>query len=290
MALNRSLAGKTYPPVTTEVTCEALQKYARAYSDENVRYFDPSLASGIVAPPMFNAVVTWLALITVISDPELRVDLMRLLHRSQDMHFFAPLRPLDQISATATISSIESGTAGETITIRLEALNHRHQFVSRTHFEALIRGRRERNGALSSPGTMTPSREPLLTVSQTIDRDQAVRYADASGDRNPIHLDDAVARMAGLPGVIVHGLCTMAFTSKTIIEHFCGSNPERLKRLSVRFSRPVFPGDVISTHFWHEGGQDAAAIYSYETCNQAGGLVIRDGIAEVEQLGANRLE
>src|SRR5262245_55084159 len=119
MALNRSLIGKTYPHSTSVVTLEALQRYARAYNDDNPAYFGSSAAGGIVAPPMFNVVVTWLALITVISDPELCVDLMRLLHQRQDMQFFAPIRCNDQISATATIISIENSRAGEFITIGL---------------------------------------------------------------------------------------------------------------------------------------------------------------------------
>jgi acyl dehydratase len=283
MALNRSLVGKTYPPVTTEVSLEALQKYARAYNDDNLSYFEPSATGGIVAPPMFNAVVTWLPLITAISDPELHVDLMRLLHRSQDMRFFAPIRPEDRISASATIVSIETGTAGEIITIGLESSNQQSQMVSQTRFTALIRGRRERDqpGQMDSSGTMTGSREPVLTVSQSIDRDQTVRYANASGDRNPIHLDNAAARMAGLPGIIVHGLCTMAFTSKVIIDHLCGGNPARLRRLAVSFSRPVFPGDIITTIVRRESDRDGVMCFSYETCKRAGVAVIRDGIAEI---------
>src|SRR5438270_1383680 len=115
MPLNRALAGKSYGPVITEVTLDALQKYARAYNDDNLSYFAPATPTGIIAPPMFNAVVTWLALITVLSDPELRVDILRLLHKSQDMEFLVPIRPDDRISATASIISIESGAAGELI-------------------------------------------------------------------------------------------------------------------------------------------------------------------------------
>lgn len=286
MALNQSLAGKIYPPVTTEVTLAALQKYARAYNDDNPSYFEPSAIGGIIAPPMFNAVVAWLPLITVLSDPELRVDLMRLVHRSQDMRFFAPIRPDDRISASATIVSIENSTAGEIITIGLEASNQQRQTVSQTRFTALIRGRREREMAAqaSSPSSTAALREPVLTVSQTIDRDQTVRYADASGDHNPIHLDKAVARMAGLPGIIVHGLCTMAFTSKVIIGHLCGGNPARLRRLAVSFSRPVFPGDPITTIVWRENDRDGVMCFSYETHRRPGVAVIRDGIAEISPI------
>jgi acyl dehydratase len=282
MALNQSLAGKTYAPVTTEVTLEALQSYARAYNDDNPCYFGPP-ASRIIAPPMFNAVVAWLPLITAISDPELRVDLLRLLHRRQDMRFFSPIRPGDRISASATIISIERAAAGENMTIGLDAWNQQRQTVSRICFTAFIRARRERDtsGQALPPGDMATMREPAVTVAQTIDLDQTVRYAEASGDRNPIHLDDAAARLAGLPGVIVHGLCTMAFTSKVIIDQLCCGNPARLSRLAASFSRPVFPGDVITTSVWDEGDRDGLRCFSYETRRRAGVAVIREGIAEI---------
>jgi acyl dehydratase len=283
MALNRVLVGKRYSPVAIDVTREALQEYALAYNDDNLFYFNPSAGREIIAPPMFNAVVTWLALITAISDPELRVDLLRLLHRGQDMQFFAPIRPNDRISVCASIISIESGAAGETITIGLDASNQRQQqMVSRTSFTALIRRRSVRDkpppSSLERPATR---REPLLKVSQLIDPDQAVRYANASGDRNPIHLDDTVARMAGLPGIIVHGLCTMAFASKVMVDHLCGGNPARLRRLAVNFSRPVFPGDTITTMVWREQDRDDVMCFGYETCNAAGVAVLRDGVAEI---------
>jgi acyl dehydratase len=236
---------------------------------------------------MFNAVVTWLALISVISDPELHVDLLRLLHRSQDMWFFAPIRPEDEIATTATIISIDEAAAGETFTIGLAASNRKQEMVSRSTFTALIRKRRDREGFAQAGPTerLAGSREVLFTASRQIDSDQTVRYAEASGDRNPIHLDEAVARMAGLPGIIVHGLCTMAFTADLVVGHLCGGDPARLRRLAVTFARPVFPGDVITTTAWRANGRDNLMRFAYETCNSAGVVVLRDGIAEVSSAG-----
>ncbi len=283
MALNRSLVGNSYPATTTAVTLDAIQKYARAYGDDNARYFEPSAPSGIIAPPMFTVVVTWLALITAISDPDLRVDVMRLLHTREDIRFFMPIRPGDQIAARASIIAVDDAPAGEVITIGLDASNQHQQTVSRSRFMALIRGRRGRDSL--HPGGVSGSRasrsEPVLTVSQSIDFDQTARYADASGDHNPIHLDAAVARMAGLPGIIVHGLCTMALTSKVIISHLCAGDPTRLTRLAVSFSRPVFPGDRLTTNLWREDEANGASCFSYEICNAAGAAVLRDGVAEV---------
>jgi acyl dehydratase len=282
MALNRSLVGKTYPPVVTEIDTDALQKYARAYGDDNPLYFAPT-TGGIIAPPMYHTVVTWLALITVIGDPELRVDLLRLLHKRQEMEFLAPIRSGDQITACASIVSIEGGAQGETITIYLEASNQRQQPVSRSRFTALIRGRRDRDATvpLRPSAPEMPSREPLLRVSQKIDLDQTYRYAEASGDRNPIHLDENVARLAGLPGIIVHGLCTMALISKAIVNHLCDGSPLRLKRLTASFSRPVFPGDTITTVLYHETDSAGNRSFTFETYNGERSAVIREGRAVV---------
>ena len=56
--------------------------------------------------------------------------------------------------------------------------------------------------------------EPRAEIVQQISADQPDRYADASGDRFVIHLDDEAARAVGLPGRILHGFCTLAFTSR----------------------------------------------------------------------------
>src|SRR5829696_3592610 len=89
------------------------------------------------------------------------------------------------------------------------------------------------------------AREPAAEVSQTFDADQTFRYAEASGDPMQIHLDEQFAKAVGLPGIIIHGLCTMAFTSVAAIEHACPDDPERLKRLAVRFSKTVQPKQTI---------------------------------------------
>ena len=129
------------------------------------------------------------------------------------------------------------------MSVALEARNQRDETVNRSTFTVFIRGRRDSGVPDRIEAFIRRGRpgQPLLMVDQTVDTDQTFRYAEASGDRNPIHVDENVAKMAGLPGIILHGLCTMAFTSKVMIDNLCGGDPKRLKRLTVRFSRPVFP-------------------------------------------------
>jgi acyl dehydratase len=282
MALNKACTGKEYPPVTTDVTAEATQQYARAYNDDNPAFFDAARPGGIVAPPMFGVVVTWQSVLSAVMDPAVEADVLRLVHGEQDMEFLAPIRPGDRITSTAKIESIETKSTGETMDVRLEAKNQRGEKVVRAMFSVFIRagGRR---GAPAQAQEPEPERgEKVVEVTQQIDPDQTARYADASGDRNPIHLDENVARMAGLPGIIVHGLCTMAFTSKVIIDRLCGGDPARLRRLRVRFSRPVRPGQKITTRVWRGADRDGRRVFAYETFNPEGQAVIKGAVAEVD--------
>jgi len=281
MSLNRQLIGKQYPPQDYGVTAEAAMRYARAYNEDNPWFFDTARPDGIMAPPMFGVAMSWLSIIMVMSDSDLGVDLLRLLHGEQDMYFSRTVVPGDIVTSTAEIIAIEERAAGESLVIEVRCTNQRGEPVQRQLFNAVIRGKGKRDKRGDEPREEPPSGESLLQVSQPIDADQTYRYAQASGDHNPIHVDENVAKMAGLPGIIVHGLCTMAFTSKVMIDHLCDRDPRRLKRLRVRFSRPVFPGQTIATTIWSRPDRDGRKVYAYETDNPDGKAVIKDGIVEV---------
>src|SRR5438309_10442878 len=79
-----------------------------------------------------------------------------------------------------------------------------------------------------SPGQALPPLTKHVTV------EQIRQYAEASGDRNPIHLDETFARSAGLPGVIAHGMLTMAFANQMVTEWLCDRS--MLMRLQCRFA------------------------------------------------------
>jgi acyl dehydratase len=281
MGLNRNLIGKQYSPQEYGVTVEAITRYARAYNEDNPWFLDTARPDGIIAPPMFGVVMSWLAIMMVVTDSDLNVDILRLLHSEQDMYFFLPVVPGDIVTSTAKVSAVEERISGESLTIEVYSTNQRAEPVQRMLFSALIRGKGKRDRNHENAAEEPPSGKPLLQVSQLIEADQTYRYAQASGDHNPIHVDENVAKMAGLPGIIVHGMCTMAFASKVMIDHLCQRDPRRLKRLRARFSRPVFPGQTITTTVWPRPDRGDLKVYAYETANPDGKAVIKEGIAEV---------
>jgi acyl dehydratase len=108
------------------------------------------------------------------------------------------------------------------------------------------------------------------------DDDQTYRYAEASGDRTAFHLDDDVARAAGHPGKIVHGLCTMAMASRAIVSVVCEGDPARLARIAGRFGAPAFPGNDLTVTIYDAGDGG----YAYEA-ESGGAVVMANGRAEV---------
>ena len=84
--------------------------------------------------------------------------------------------------------------------------------------------------------------------------------------------------MSGLPGIINHGLCTMAMTGWAALEQFAGGDVHRLSRLAVRFAKPVLPGQDITTRFYDLPATDGARTVGFETY-VGDEAVIRDGLA-----------
>lgn len=88
--------------------------------------------------------------------------------------------------------------------------------------------------------------QPLRSLSKApISREQLIQYAKASGDSNPIHLDENFAKAAGFPSVIAHGMLSMAFMGDCVNYNFSPTEFE-LKSFSCRFKKVTFPGDTIT--------------------------------------------
>ena len=117
---------------------------------------------------------------------------------------------------------------------------------------------------------------PDLTV--TPDRYLTVRYAGASGDFNPIHIDEEFARSVGLPGRILHGLWTMAQVARAQTE--AAGGPDRLRRLSVQFRGMGVPEqEVVVTSKVREVSEGVAVIDA--EARQGDTRIVRRGEAEV---------
>ncbi|EFQ82476.1 MaoC-like protein [Aeromicrobium marinum DSM 15272] len=267
-------------PSTTEVTGDQIAAYAAATNDPH-----PWHLSGRQAPIVFAVVPTFTLMAERAMAPVPDHLMLRILHGEQDIRSHRPIVAGDRLTSRSRVVGIHGKSSGVVVTTAIETVDDTGAPVVSQSFAGFFRGGRwEPDAGEAFPEhALSPrvsARPADFVVQQRIDPDQTHRYAAASGDPMPIHTDDEFARAMGLPGIIAHGLCTMAFTSVGLVETVCPADPGRLSRLAVRFAGIARPGDQLSTRYFDLGAAGSDAAFGFTTmCGDD--PVITDGLAVV---------
>jgi acyl dehydratase len=248
MPLNFGLTGKTYEPVTRVVDAEEIARYARASGDDNPAH---AVGPGQIASPIFP-VVPGLPLVAMVTlDPDLGVDNpMMILHGEQEIEHHRPIVAGEKLELTATLRSVEDKGRSAIVVIGIHSATLEGEPVN-DQFSTLVV--RDGGSGVERPASPreTPDRgSPSWSFVSHVDEGMPARYAEASGDRNPIHLDADVARMVGLPGVINHGLGTLSLVTAGLVRELAGGAPARVARIAARFTGVVIPGSDVATAVW----------------------------------------
>ena len=263
-----------------KVDPEQCVAYAKATNDPITAHLD-----GTYAPPVFAVVPVTImmadATMSVVPD-EL---MMRILHGEHDFRLHRPIVPGELLTVRAKPVGVQGKDSGVVVTTLVETRDAQHDLVNEQYFIGFFRGGQfdgtvgEKSPEHAFPAELR-ARRADFSVTATYDEDQTFRYSEASGDPMPIHLDDDFAKQMGLPGIIIHGLCTIAFTSHALIANVSPDDPTRLTRLAMRMSKPAFPGETITTSAW----KAPDGTYRFETAGDAlpGKFVITDGLAVFE--------
>lgn len=266
------------------VTVEQIRRYSRAIDDTN-----PKHLSGEIAPPTFAVIpaqrtVMGKVFSMIVQSERTGYD-TRKLHGEHDLFLVRPIVPGARLLSRGSPIGIHVKATGTVVITRTETRNENGDLVSYQYFTNFIRGVR----APESAGEKAPPREvpadldrrnPVKVVRYGVTSDQSFRYAEASGDHGTYHLDEEAAVSAGLPGIILHGLCTMAFGSRAVLETVGDEDGRRLKRLAVRFVRPVRLAQGITTSIWAVPG-NRTHTYAFEIIDGTGQPVIQLGWAEL---------
>jgi acyl dehydratase len=278
--LNAALAGKQYPTAIYRVTTGAIHRYAQATNDSN-----PAVNSeSPVAPPAFPCVVGIDQLNQVMYDPELGVDMAMLVHARQEHRLLAPIKAGDELRVSTVLEEVDLADTGHTFTVATTLANQDDQVAAEARSVMFIR----RTGTVKAPPVPAETGDPVFEAPEEVAEDQAARYAEASGDHNPIHLDPAAAKDAGFPNVILHGMCTMAFAAKALVENLAGGDPSRVRLISVEFARPVFPGQSLVTKAWplkDAEVEEGTGAYGFQTVNSRGSAVLKSGRVDIVHSG-----
>jgi acyl dehydratase len=259
-----------------------IRDYAAATNDSN-----PSHLSGSLAPPVLAVVPA-----TEVYPAQIEQLFGRPLsdlgsvHGEHDVHIATPLTPGMALRTKATVIGLRVKPTGTTVTIKTESREDQGEVVNTQFAVQFLRG----FDAGASVGESPPAHalppglhnsDPFAQLRYRVDEDQSQRYAEASGDYGAYTVDQEAAREAGFPRPILHGVCTMAFGGRAIVESVCGGDSRRLKRLAVRFSSVLFPGQDIYTTLWKIDERGGLVIVAFEIADSVGTVVISNGLAEV---------
>ena len=266
-----------------DVTAEQTRAYALATNET-----DPRLINGQLAPPLFATVPVRAAMRAafVQAMPEGLPPSVPRLAGEQDMRFHRPILPGMRVFCRARFMGISPKSTGATLAYKFETRSASEELVNEQYMTTFLPGVRcPREVGERAPDHLLPSETrsyaPDHRVVQLFDVDQTFRFSAASGDPSLMHLDAEHAKKAGLPGIIIHGLCTMAFVARAVAESAGGRDVLRLRRLAVRFSRPIFPGTQMTTLLWWGGPLARGTLYFCEASGPDGLAVITNGLAEV---------
>ena len=248
-----------------EVTADALRAYAEATDD---------------APggPVFAILPVWEAIAPASRSVASEEARKRVVHYEHDMLLHRPLEPGMTLVSQATPVALLGRPNGTSLVIKTATRTEAGELVNEQWVTEFFRGVETEQ----SVGERTPDHrletdgDPIAQVAYRVAEDQTERYAAASGDDFAIHLDDEFARNVGLPGRIVHGLCTMAFAGRAVLEAAGVDDPRAVRRLAVRFSAPLHPGDSVTTRIWRVDGG-----FGFDALDGSDRTVLTDGRAEL---------
>jgi acyl dehydratase len=197
-----------------------------------------------------------------IRNPQSGIDWRQVLHGEQSLVIHRPLKPQGEVIGRTRIDDlIDKGEGrGALIYSSREVIDKASGellcSLASTTFCRADGGFGGRNGPIK-PLQEIEDRPPDLTCDLPTSQRAALIYR-LSGDDNPLHVDPAVARAAGFPRPILHGLATYGVAGRALIRSLCGYDPTRLRRLDARFSAVVYPGETVRTEIWRLAAGRAA--------------------------------
>ena len=192
-------------------------------------------------------------------DPGTGVDYTRVVHGEQWLTLHHPLPPEGTVvGRSRVVAVIDKGADKGALIYSERTLSPQEggEPFATIMTSAFARGNGGFGGPASDPGLPSPHTVPDSAPESSCDLTTLERQAliyRLSGDYNPLHADPEVAKSAGFPVPILHGLCTYGVAGHAILRAYCNYDASHLRSLQARFSAPVYPGETLRTEMWREG-------------------------------------
>jgi acyl dehydratase len=277
MALDLSRVGLPTEPTAFTYASKDVALYALgigAKRDELDYVYEgrgPKVLPSFAVIPSFPAVIR--------ATDRAGVSIEKVVHGHQKVTLHAPIAPEGTLSTTATIAAIYDMKRMAQVVVHTETRDAAGTHLFDTEWGIIVLGEGGFNGE-PPPGRegSAPSRPADVRVEEKTTPEQALLYR-LSGDLNPLHADPDFSlvreRFNGTP--ILHGLCSYGFMTRALVRTLCNGDASRLRSVSARFTKPVWPGDTLVTEAWLEG----ATVYVRSTTLERGEAVLSHGRASI---------
>lgn len=250
----------------------------RAYTDATNDRFERYAVLG-VAPPLYAVVASATAHAGLLLGLVPEHALATTVHLGHAMEFRSALRLGSIITSRAELVETRRSPFGFSLCLQVEVYDDGGELATLSYHRVLFRGVRDGKSAGSSPPAQRVPRRgvrPLGSRTFHVAPDQSIRYAHASEDHLPIHTTREVARGAGFPDLILHGMCTLAMCAHVAVDLAGDGDPRRLHRIGATFTSPV----VVDRDLVVSVGDAGGGLHSVGA-SQLGEPVIRDGYVTI---------
>jgi acyl dehydratase len=188
-------------------------------------------------------------------EPQYGITWQKVLHAEQSTVFHRPLPVEGEVVAQFVITEVyDKGAAKGALVYAKRSLydGSSGDLLATVVQSSFLRGDGGFGGSAVNPRVpyAIPADRPPDCIERLVTRPEQAMIYRLSGDYNPLHIDPDAARSVGFDRPILHGLCTYALAGRAVMARFCGSDPARLKRLDVRFSSPIYPGETVEFDMW----------------------------------------
>ena len=251
--------GYEFQPMTSQYDEKDASLYALAIGaaadavDVDELKFVYEISTKFQTIPLFAVTFISETLMRILDIDGLDFNPMMLLHGEHYLEIKRPLPPKSALHHHAQIVDVFDKGKGALLIIEVRTAGYDGRDLALNRLSIFIRGLTGFGGERGAANEyILPDRAPDGVITEKTAVNQALQYRLASGDRNPLHADPAMAALGGFDRPILHGLCTYGYAGRAVLKQYGGNDGEKFKSINGRFSKHVFPGETITTEMWQE--------------------------------------
>jgi len=274
--IEAGIVGLTVGPVACTIDARWLMAYAGALGEPDPRYYDTTSAGGPLAHPLFPVCYEWPVAVALRDKAVDRALAPRSVHATHRLVLHRPPRAGDSLRTTARVTGVQRRRSGTLVMVRYTTMDRTGVLVSTTDYGSVYRGVELRGDEVAPPseaasldGNAVRWEERVPVAAQA-----AHVYTECARIWNPIHTDLAVARAAGLPGLILHGTATLALAVSRVVARDLDGDPTRVRGVSADFTGMVTLPSALAVR----GRGAAAGGLGFEAVNATGAAVLSRGV------------